>query len=360
MRYALDTRTTPPTRIKATKTLESEDIEKGDIVCPNPHCRQPVYIKGNSLAPSRIKEREDRGEEECSIHVMPHWAHYEAPEGVLKYREQELLSHELGCMGVEHFLGIPDIDIELWYEGSNPEETVAPDAIFRHEFQTYAIEVQHSTLNTDEFERRQYAYHIHGLVPVWILHKKESLYTSLTRDEIGLGNFGRNVLYSKLERRLARRQGWVLYYELEPKEDEEEIDLDDPRVLITVRKYEKKEGKKQSYFVTEEYTISTIDEFKYILSKIKDRKIKYEDLRESDEFDDHIHYAFDEDSEEWYPHTKAFKCAETGKEVFFPINLQVPKDWVIPSVRNEVWNRTKPNYVKKQEWFKIEDQRWND
>lgn len=367
MRYALDTRNDPPTRIKAEKNLEVAGIPKGTFICPNPHCGSEVYVKGNDLAPSRIADRKNRNKEEKPVHVMPHWAHYTAEKGDIKYRDDDCIPHDSGCSAIEKFLGIPETDVELWFKGNIPEETVAPDIVYRFENQRYGIEVQHGLLSVDEYERRQKAYAIHGLIPIWILHKieKRDFTPSPKIEESVIGNYGnlsyitsqikKGALDSKLERRLARRQYWVLYYEFVG-----EFNIDDPQVHITAIKYSKMDRKKQSYIVKEEYDIKTKDQFEYVISQVLRNQSKYNELRDSEEFNEDDHYAWNDETENWYVQSKMYRCSETKKEIFFPPDVQVPDDYVIESVKKEQWEEKKPTWKEKREYYDLDELRYND
>jgi hypothetical protein len=379
---AIDTRTN--TRVKATRELDIEGLPNETFICPNPHCGTALRIKGNDLAPSRLEEmkkKESLEKKEIKNKKKAHWFHLKAEEGVYKYQEDTTASI-CGTESIQNFLQLNGNFIEIWFGGDNPENTLSLDLIYNFEGNQYGLEIKHDILKIEEYERREKAYPLYDLVPIWILHKQEMHKIISDSNEEMTGNFGKETkkynkpnafnLTSQLERRLARRQEWMLYYEFVPNTSIEKdgiqvpaVDINNPSITITALKLKKRYGKKYGYEQVERYDITTIEEFQYILSQIKLRKDKYEQLRESSEFNEENHYAFDEEKEEWFVQTIMHKCAVSGSPVFFPPDFQVPSNYVIPSVKEREFAERRANgevilesEVKAYDY--VDDHRWSD
>src|SRR5271157_3468851 len=122
--------------------------------CRNPNCTMPNLIL--KKGPHRIAHFAHRANCDCE-----------------KNGEQETDAHLQIKSWLDSFLNDSTVEVEC-----NRFPGVRPDLLWNLK---YAIEVQHSSISTEEFVRRNEIYQANGIIPVWIFHAQEPCY----KDEDG-------------------------------------------------------------------------------------------------------------------------------------------------------------------------------
>jgi len=337
-------------RVKAERTLDISKYPNDAFICPNPHCKKILRLKGNDLADSRIKKIEKKEEKkEKKMKKVPHWFHLEAEDDSIKYSEDSEVEI-VSIQAIQNFLQISNRYLEIWMtkNDNNKETTLLLNVLYEMNENKYALEIRSTPINIEEYERREKAYPLYDLTPVWILHEKVSYGIENQNMEGSFGKGGNTrLLSSQFERRLARRQKYILYYHFVPDEITKEINFDNPKINISVVKYKKAKKGRWKYDIEEEYDIINKQQFDYILTKIQYEKEKYEELRKSNEFNEFIHYKFDEDLDQWIPDSRAVFCNKTNTPAFFPMNITVPQPYLIPSEMKEMLEKEKEENIKK-------------
>lgn len=315
MRFAM---TSDGERVRATARTPSR--ERGDYKCPNPHCGADVYIKCNFDAPNREedeRENESRG-------IMPHFAHYEAPDGVGGiFSEIYTLAKTEFVDYLQNLLELPEEQVDVWLEDENDsEKTLFCDLVYRDDIYTYVIFVVDQELNIDEYDRRFHVCFEKGYIPIYVFHANEG---HDLNEEYQPGGFykpkSRNVraVRKQVARRNARMQGYVLSYFV--------LLYDDQRFQFSQYYLEKTYHKKTEYWIQtrseKPYLIPpayhiTRSTVLHIFLEIALRYTKLWNLMRSDAYDPLVQYTFVPARRTWEPRSFVIENTQ-NKEVMLMI-----------------------------------------
>ncbi|MFW9997175.1 MAG: competence protein CoiA [Candidatus Odinarchaeota archaeon] len=95
---------------------------------------------------------------------IPHFSH-KKKTGCTKYSEPETQAH----LTMKECLQ-STLDINKEFVEYAEIKGVRPDLVWKNK---YAIEVQHSSISSEETERRNNIYFLNKLIPIWIFHRRE-------------------------------------------------------------------------------------------------------------------------------------------------------------------------------------------
>lgn len=316
---------------KILATKDTPPYKKGEIIDGCPLSLHPeMYLK-------------NKGE-----HTKPHWAHYISDN--LGYYSEETDSHDIAVLKFANWFGIDYENVEHWIIGDNIESSVLIDVLYGK----YAVEFQHGNIPIAEFRRRMDLYEKLDLVPIWIFHAEEKYLCRRNdsdddnksnmnkwdkfKEVLGVGHYcgiklncaisdiqkADTQMSRKIERSVSRLQGYMLYYQYDYKSD-----LIDPTINFFCMKAQKCKKKKQTYEVVENsiFDITNKENFDYIASKIDEKYKKYRDFKKTEKYNPNIHYAYNEDSDEWFEDTIKSSCNKCQKSLYFPIGMIIPSDY---------------------------------